>query len=56
MKKTLQVKEMIKKLKSYIKMDKKIINFDYTEIEEFKFHEYKSPFLINNINIHEISF
>ena len=25
-------------------MDKKIIKFDTTEIEEYKFHQYKSPF------------
>ena len=30
-------------------MDKKIIKFDGTEIEEYKFHEYKSPISINNI-------
>ena len=35
-------------------MDKKIINFDDTEIEEFEFHEYKSPILINDINIDKI--
>ena len=45
---------MQKKLKQYIKMDKKIINFDDTEIEEFEFHEYKSPILINDINIDKI--
>ena len=27
-----------KKLKPYIKMDKKIIKFDGTEIKEYKFH------------------
>ena len=31
--------KVIKKLKPYIKMDKKIINFDDTEIEEYKFHQ-----------------
>ena len=29
-------------------MDKKII-FDDTEIEEYEFHQYKSPILINDI-------
>ena len=24
-------------------MDKKIITFDYTEIEEYEFHQYKNP-------------
>ena len=28
-------------------MDKKIIKFDDTEIGEYKFHQHKSPFLIN---------
>ena len=32
-------------------MDKKIIKFDDTEIEEFQFHQYKSPISINNIDI-----
>ena len=30
---------------------KKIIKFDDTEIEEYKFHQYKSPILINAIDI-----
>ena len=34
-------------------MDKKIINFDDTEIEEYKFHLYKSPTLINDTDINE---
>ena len=45
---------MQKKLKQYIKMDKKIIKFDDTEVEEFEFHEHKSPILINDINIDKI--
>ena len=28
-------------------MDKKNIKFDSTEIEEYKFHQYKSPILIS---------
>ena len=32
----------------------KIIKFDDTEIEEYKFHQYKSPILINNIDITKI--
>ena len=35
-------------------MDKKVIKFDGTEIEEYKFHQYKSPFSINNIDINKI--
>ena len=32
----------------------KIITFDDTEIEEHKFHQYKSPVLINDIDINKI--
>ena len=35
-------------------MDKKIIKFDYTEIEKYKFHQHKRPILISNIGINEI--
>ena len=35
-------------------MDKEIIKFDGTEIEEYKFHQYKSPILINIIDINKI--
>ena len=35
-------------------MDKKIIRIDDTEIEEYRFHEYKSLILINNIDINKI--
>ena len=35
-------------------MDKKIIKFDDTEIEEYEFRQYKSPLLINDIDINEI--
>ena len=31
-------KELLKKLKPYINMDKKIVKFDDTEIEEYEFH------------------
>ena len=37
-----------------MKMDKKIIKFDGTEIEEYEFHQYKSPISTNNIDINEI--
>ena len=32
-------------------MDKKIIKFDNTEIEEYEFHQHKSPIPINHIDI-----
>ena len=35
-------------------MDKKIIQFDDTEIEKYKFHQYKSSILIGNIDINKI--
>ena len=35
-------------------MDKKVIRIDVTEIEEYRFHEYKSLILINNIDINKI--
>ena len=35
-------------------MDQKIIKFDYTEIQEYKFHQYKSLISINVIDINEI--
>ena len=41
-------------LKPLIKTDKKIIKFDDTKIEKFKFHQHKSPFLIDNIDINKI--
>ena len=34
-------------------MDKKIIKFDDTEIEEYKFHQRKIPILINDIDINK---
>ena len=35
-------------------MSNKIIKFDDTEIQEYKFHQHKSPISINNIDINEI--
>ena len=35
-------------------MDKKAIKFDDTEIEEYKYHQNKSPISINNIDINKI--
>ena len=34
-------------------MDTKILTFGVTEIEECKFHQYKNPILINNIDINK---
>ena len=35
-------------------MDKKTIKFDDTKIEEYEFHQYKSPISINDIDVNEI--
>ena len=35
-------------------MDKKVIKFDDTEIKEYQFHQYRSPILINAIDINKI--
>ena len=40
--KKLQIKKIIIKFKAYIKMDKKIIKFDDTEIEEYNFNQLKA--------------
>ena len=37
--KKLKIKKIIEKLKAYIKMDKTIIKFIDTEIEEYKFRQ-----------------
>ena len=34
-------------------MEQKIIKFDGTEIEKYKFHQYKSPISINNIDVNK---
>ena len=49
-----KLKELWKILKPYIKMDKQIIKFDDTEIEEYKFYQNRSPILINNIGINKV--
>ena len=48
-----KLKDYEKILKPYIKMDKKIINFNDTEIEEYKYYRHNSPILINEINMNE---
>ena len=35
-------------------MDKKLIKFCDTEVEEYDFHQYKSPILLNDIDINKI--
>ena len=35
-------------------MDKKIIKFDDTEIEKYKFHQHGSPIYIDNVDINKI--
>ena len=44
-------KKIIKKLESYMKMDKKVIKCDDTEIQEHKSHQYEGPISINDIDI-----
>ena len=51
----LSIKKNHKKnLKPYIKLDKKLIKFDGTEFEEYKFHQNRSPILINDVDISNI--
>ena len=47
------IKKFIKKIKPYIRMDKKIIKLDDIEIKEYEFQQYKSPNLINDIDINK---
>ena len=49
-----ELKQIYKKLKSCIKIDKNIIKFDDTEIKEYKFHQIESPLSINDIDINKI--
>ena len=51
---TLNMKKIIKKIKPYMKMDKKIVKVDDTEIQEYKFHRHNCPISINDIDINEI--
>ena len=37
-----------------MKIDKKVINFDDTEIKEYKFHQNKGHILINDVDINKI--
>ena len=38
-------------MKVYIKIDKKTIRYGDTKIEEHRFHQHKTPILINHIDI-----
>ena len=44
----------MKKLKLYIKTNEKIIKFDSTEMEEYNFHQNRSPILINDVDINKM--
>ena len=37
-------------------MNKKVIKFGWTEIEEYKFHHNKISFSINDVDVNEIDF
>ena len=50
----MKIKKLIKEIKTIYTVDKKIIKFDDTEIEEYEFHQYKSPILINDTDINAI--
>ena len=49
-----RLKNYQKNLKLYTKMNKKIIKFHATEIENYKFYQHKSPTLRDNIDINKI--
>ena len=48
-----KLKKLQKKIRSYTKWIKNI-KFNDTEIEEYKFHQYKSPISIINMDINKI--
>ena len=50
----MKIKKLIKEIKTIYTVDKKIIKFNDTEIEEYEFHQYKSPILINDTDINAI--
>ena len=47
------MKKILNKFKTIYKMDKKVIKFDGTEIEEQKFHHKKISFSINDVDVNE---
>ena len=50
----MNLKKIWKFFESIYKNGKKIIKFGDIEIEKKKFHQYKSPLSINNIDINKI--
>ena len=52
--KNYKLKKLSKILKPSIKMGHKIIKFDDTEIQKYKFYQNKNPTLIDNINANKI--
>ena len=48
-----KLKKEQKNLKLYMKLEKTIIKFGDIEIKKKKFHQRKSPILIENININK---
>ena len=51
--KTLSIK-ILENFKVYIRMEKTITKFGDIEIEKQKFHEYKKPISIKNIDVNKI--
>ena len=49
-----KLEKLWKNLKLYVTIDKEIVKFVGTEIEKYKFHQHKSPILIDDIDISEI--
>ena len=52
--KKLQIKKIIKRIKTIYKNGLKNENFDGADIGKYKFHQYKSPILINDTDINKI--
>ena len=52
--KRYEVKKKKKSIKTICKNESKIIKFDDAEIEELKFHQYKSSISIKDIDINKI--
>ena len=48
--KNYKSKDFKRILKPFIRMDRKIMKLDGTEIKKYNLHQYKSPMLIGNIN------
>ena len=52
--KNYKLKKLSKFLKPYMKMEKTIIKFGDIKIKKQKFHQYKRPILIHNIDLGKI--